>query len=68
MRPLRRARPQARTIAALLCASIAALTATAGCRTAVIAEPKDDATQTIVTVEHRPATQPSDKGLIVRDR
>lgn len=39
-----------------------------GCRTAVITEPKDDATQTIVTVERRPATQPADKGLIIRER
>ena len=39
-----------------------------GCRTAVITEPKDNATQTIVTVERRPATQPGDKGLIIRDR
>ena len=39
-----------------------------GCRTAVITEPKNDSTQTIVTVERRPATQPGDKGLIIRDR
>ena len=39
-----------------------------GCRTAVITEPKDDATQTIVTVEQRPATQPGDQGLIIRER
>ena len=39
-----------------------------GCRSAVVVAPKDKDTQTIVTVEQRPATQPSDKGLIVRHK
>lgn len=44
------------------------LGALAGCRSAVIAGPADDDTQTIVTVEEHPTTSPSDKGLIVRDK
>ena len=39
-----------------------------GCRSAVIVTPKDENAQTIVTVEHRPTTNPSDKGLIVREK
>jgi hypothetical protein len=39
-----------------------------GCRSAVIAEPNDPHTQTVVTVEHRATTSPSDPHLIVRDR
>ena len=40
----------------------------AGCRTAVVTAPKRERTQTIVTVEERPTTNPSDKGLIIRDK
>ena len=40
----------------------------AGCRSAVVVAPKDPQTQTIVTVEERPTTNPGDKGLIVRDK
>jgi hypothetical protein len=47
---------------------LASMLALGACRSAVIVEPRDEATQTIVTVERRPATQPSDKGLIVRER
>jgi hypothetical protein len=39
-----------------------------GCRSAVVIEPRDDHTQTMVTVEHRPTTNPSDSGLIVREK
>ena len=39
-----------------------------GCRSAVVVAPRDPDTQTIVTVEERPTTNPSDKGLIVRDK
>jgi hypothetical protein len=39
-----------------------------GCRSAVIAEANDPHTQTVVTVEHRPTTSPSDPHLIIRDR
>ena len=42
--------------------------AAAGCRTAVVTVPRSDRTQTVVTVEERPTTQPADKGLIVRDK
>ena len=42
--------------------------AVAGCRSAVVVAPRDENTQTIVTVEERPTTNPSAKGLIVRDK
>jgi predicted component of type VI protein secretion system len=54
------------------CATIIALAASivgaTGCRSAVVVAPRDPNTQTIVTVEERPATNPSDKGLIVREK
>jgi hypothetical protein len=40
----------------------------AGCRAAVVTAPKSERTQTVVTVEERPTTNPTDKGLIVRDK
>ena len=45
-----------------------ALMVGAGCRSAVVTAPRDEDTQTVVTVEERPTTHPSDKGLIVRDK
>jgi hypothetical protein len=39
-----------------------------GCRSAVVVAPKDPNTQTVVTVEQRPATQPGDNGLVVRQK
>ncbi|HYO08916.1 MAG TPA: hypothetical protein VER17_08070 [Tepidisphaeraceae bacterium] len=39
-----------------------------GCRSAMVVAPKDPKTQTIVTVETRPTTNPSDKNLIVREK
>jgi hypothetical protein len=50
----------------LLCAC--GLLLSACTRTAVIVEPlASPDTQTVVTVDHRPKTQPSDKNLILRD-
>lgn len=46
------------------CVTIGAL----GCRSAVVVAPRDADTQTVVTVEERPATRPADKGVIVRDK
>ncbi|HEX8522326.1 MAG TPA: hypothetical protein VF669_08725 [Tepidisphaeraceae bacterium] len=40
-----------------------------GCgRTAVVVDNPPPNTQTIVTVEHRPQTQPSDKNLVIRNK
>ena len=39
-----------------------------GCRSAVVVSPNDPKTQTIVTVEQRPTTNPADKHLIVREK
>ena len=47
---------------------IAILGASAGCRSAVVVAPKDPDTQTVVTVERRPATNPNDKGLVVQEK
>jgi len=68
-----RARVHARVISLIrltgLGVSLSALASAVGaCRTAVVAVPNDPKTQTVVTVEQRPATNPSDKHLIVRDR
>ena len=52
---------------ALVCAAVVALIG--GCtRTAVIVDDPPKNTQTVVTVEHRPQTQPSDKDLVIRSR
>ena len=45
-----------------------ALATSVGCRSAVVTGPRDKDTQMIVTVQERPTTNPSDKGLIVRDK
>ena len=49
---------------------LATLTAlsSSGCRSAVVVGPNDPDTQMIVTVEHRPATQPGDKGLVIQEK
>ena len=52
----------------LLTAPAVCGTAGLGCRSAVVVGPNDPHTQTVVTVERRPTTSPSDKHLIVRDR
>ena len=48
--------------------SLSLLLHTVGCRSAIVTAPNDPNTQTVVTVEQRPATNPSDKHLIVREK
>ena len=53
---------------AITFASSVALAIGAGCRSAVVVTPQSKRSQTVVTVEERPTTNPSDKGLVVRDK
>jgi hypothetical protein len=56
-----------RSRAVILTATL--LTPFAGCaRTAVVVDNPPPNTQTVVTVEHVPQTQPTDKDLIIRNK
>ena len=51
------------------CLAAAVFLTIGGCRSAVVVtKPNDPNTQTVVTVEQRPTTSPSDKHLIVREK
>ena len=68
MRSLRRLTRRGTTLARVAAAAAAAAVMTGGCRSAVVVTPRDPDTQTIVTVEQRPTTNPQDKGLIIEEK